>query len=154
MWLIFALASRMPDTFKVFPGLNVVLPAEHTRLLVPDVLAVRLADVDVERNPLSIPASAVPLAVEVVSPSSTTHDRFTKPALYAEAGIPHHWRVEIGRDGPTVHVHALVAGGETDLDGAMYARTHVVRPGQTVTVDAPWPVTLTPPRRVQLSLES
>jgi Uma2 family endonuclease len=151
-WLSRALTAGMPDDHDVLPGANVVLPAERTRLLVPDVLVVRLADLDL-RRPLAAPASAVPLAVEVVSPSSTTHDRFTKPALYAEAGVAHYWRVECGvpghsrsdglgagRDGPTVHVYALADGG------AAYTRTHVVRPGETVALDAPWPVILTRPR--------
>jgi Uma2 family endonuclease len=34
------------------------------------------------------------LAVEVMSPSSVTDDRLTKPAQYARAGIPHYWRLE------------------------------------------------------------
>jgi Uma2 family endonuclease len=138
-WLHEALLPNKPVDIDILPGANVLLPAEPAQLLVPDVLAVRATDIDVRANPLAVPASAVPLAVEVVSPSSTTHDRFTKPALYAQAGIANYWRVEIGPDGPTVHVYALV------VDGATYARAHVVRPGRTVAVDAPWPVTLTPP---------
>jgi Uma2 family endonuclease len=138
-WLHEALLPNKPTGIDVLPGANVLLPAKPTRLLVPDVLAVRATDIDIRDNPLAVPASAVPLAVEVVSPSSTTHDRFTKPALYAQAGVPHYWRVETGPDGPTVHVYTLVA------DAASYTRAHVVRPGATVAVDAPWPVTLTPP---------
>jgi Uma2 family endonuclease len=161
-WLIRALLADMPDGYDVLPGANVLLPGEPTRLLVPDVLAVRTSDIDAGDNPLAVPAAAVPLAVEVVSPSSTTHDRFTKPALYAEAGIPNYWRVEHGKDGPTVHVYTLTAGsgihtthtdagtdsgGDTDIDGgrAGYTRTHLIRPGQTTTLDVPWKVTLTPP---------
>jgi Uma2 family endonuclease len=140
-WLHEALFAHKPAGVDVLEGANVLLPAEPTRLLVPDVLVVRTTDIDPGRNPLAVPASAVPLAVEVVSPSSATHDRFTKPALYAEAGIPNHWRVEHGEDGPTVHVYTLVV----DAGGAGYARTHVVRPGQTTTLDVPWKVTLTPP---------
>ncbi len=34
------------------------------------------------------------LAVEVVSPESTSRDRETKPTKYARAGIAHYWRVE------------------------------------------------------------
>jgi hypothetical protein len=149
-----ALLVNKPADVYVFEGANVLLPAEPTRLLVPDVLVVRAADIDLDGNPSAVPASAVPLAVEVVSPSSTTHDRFTKPVLYAEAGVPNYWRVECGVPGhsrsdglgagpagPTVHVYALAAGV------AAYTRTHLVRPGQTVVVDAPWPVTLTAPER-------
>jgi Uma2 family endonuclease len=37
----------------------------------------------------------VHLAVEVMSPSSVSTDRITKPAQYAAAGIPHLWRLEL-----------------------------------------------------------
>jgi Uma2 family endonuclease len=144
-WLHEALLVNRPADVFVVEGANVVLPAERTRLLIPDVLAVRRADIDVGDNPLAASASAMLLAVEVVSPSSTTHDRFTKPALYAEAGVPSYWRVETGRDGPTVHVYALAADHRADSGGAAYTRTHVVHPGQSAVVDAPWKVTLSPP---------
>ncbi len=155
-WLMRALLAELPDEYDVVAGANVLLPAEPTRLLVPDVLAVRLTDIGTNSDPLAVPATAVPIAVEVVSPSSTAHDRFTKPALYAEAGIPHYWRVETGHNGPTVHLYALAteateATEATDLaadaDSAVYTRTHVVRPGQTTTVEVPWKITLTPPQR-------
>ncbi len=145
-WLDRTIAAGMPEGYDVLPGANVLLPAEPTRLLVPDVLVVRTTDIDARDNPLAVPASAVPLAVEIVSPSSTTHDRFTKPALYAEAGIPHYWRVESDHDGPTVHVYALAADS-AGTGTAGYTRTHVIRPGQTTTVDVSWKVTLTPPQR-------
>jgi Uma2 family endonuclease len=141
MWLALALVAEMPDGYEILQGANVILPAEQARLLIPDVLAVRKPDDDAYGDAPAFPASAVPLAAEVVSPSSATHDRFTKPALFAEAGIPNYWRVEIGKDGPTAHLYALVA------DAAAYTRTHVVRPGQSVIVDVPWKVVLTPPER-------
>lgn len=34
-------------------------------------------------------------------------DRHRKPQLYAEAGIPHFWRVEFVDDRPTVYVYEL-----------------------------------------------
>ncbi|GAA0913700.1 Uma2 family endonuclease [Virgisporangium aurantiacum] len=43
----------------------------------------------------AVPLAAVYTAVEVVSPSSAFLDRGTKPDLYAEAGIPCYWRVEL-----------------------------------------------------------
>jgi Uma2 family endonuclease len=47
------------------------------------------------------------LAVEVVSPGSRSEDRIRKPLEYAEAGIPHFWRIE-REDGPaTVHMFGL-----------------------------------------------
>ena len=46
------------------------------------------------------------LAVEVMSPSSVSTDRVSKPAQYAAAGIPYFWRLE-----PDVLViHALEGG--------------------------------------------
>ncbi|MEW2578971.1 Uma2 family endonuclease [Streptomyces syringium] len=51
-----------------------------------------------------VPVGAVSLALEVVSHGSRSDDRFRKPALYAEAGIPHYWRVERGEDDlPVLH---------------------------------------------------
>ena len=34
------------------------------------------------------------LAVEVLSPSTSRHDRFTKRKLYQQVGIPHYWVVD------------------------------------------------------------
>ncbi|GIH75038.1 Uma2 family endonuclease [Planobispora longispora] len=52
-------------------------------------------------------AADVLLAVEVVSEESAERDRKRKPQLYAEAGIPHFWRVEYENDCPAVYVHEL-----------------------------------------------
>ncbi|MFD6948544.1 restriction endonuclease [Nocardiopsis sp. TSRI0078] len=50
---------------------------------------------------------AVALAVEVVSPESVERDRHREPQLYAEAGIPHFWRVENNDNAPVVYVYEL-----------------------------------------------
>lgn len=49
------------------------------------------------------------LAVEVVSPDSRERDREVKPRKYAEAGVPHFWRVEQDEDKglPVVYVYEL-----------------------------------------------
>ncbi|MEU0570813.1 Uma2 family endonuclease [Nonomuraea sp. NPDC005983] len=53
-------------------------------------------------------ADDVLLVVEVVSPESKVRDRRRKPVLYAEAGIPHFWRVESDpSDRPVVYVYEL-----------------------------------------------
>ncbi|MFC7584053.1 Uma2 family endonuclease [Nonomuraea antimicrobica] len=49
-------------------------------------------------------AADVVLAVEVVSPESAVRDRERKPVLYAEAGIPHYWRIEEIHGQPAVFV--------------------------------------------------
>jgi Uma2 family endonuclease len=75
-----------------------------------------------------LPAASVLLAVEIVSPGSERTDRWLKPLEYADAGIPHFWRVEpddtvlrfrlvdgvyteVGKD----PLDALLAGGVPDL---------------------------------------
>ncbi|MFE2723146.1 Uma2 family endonuclease [Kitasatospora sp. NPDC059327] len=51
-----------------------------------------------------LPIESVALAVEVVSQGSRSDDRFRKPGIYAESGIPYYWRVERGVDDlPIVH---------------------------------------------------
>lgn len=52
-------------------------------------------------------AEDVILAVEVVSPESSVRDRKRKPVLYAEAGIPHFWRIEESNGLPVVYVYEL-----------------------------------------------
>ncbi|SCF07083.1 Uma2 family endonuclease [Micromonospora mirobrigensis] len=79
----------------------------------------------------------VALVVEVESPNSRRHDRFIKPALYAEAGIPHYWRVERGDFGPVVYRYQLVKDVHYDLLGT-------VGPDDPVPVDEPWPMRLDP----------
>jgi Uma2 family endonuclease len=138
-WLLATLTKSAPTDHVVIPGANLLLPAPPTRLFVPDVLAVYPPPgLDMDDH-LTLPPDLVPLAAEVVSRSSVTMDRITKPALYAEAGVGHFWRVERGPDGPTVHVFAL--------SGGAYKRIHLVRPGERVEVDAPWPIPLAPPVR-------
>jgi Uma2 family endonuclease len=40
------------------------------------------------------PAEVI-VAIEIESPGSHVEDRATKPALYAQYGIPHYWRIEL-----------------------------------------------------------
>ncbi|MGW6056394.1 Uma2 family endonuclease [Streptomyces sp. NPDC055189] len=49
------------------------------------------------------------LAIEVVSPDSRERDREVKPRKYAEAGVPHFWRVEQDEEKglPVVYVFEL-----------------------------------------------
>lgn len=85
-----------------------------------------------------VPVKAVALVVEVVSHGSRADDRFRKPGMYAEAGVPSFWRVERGEDDcPVVHEFRL------DPDTGVYApapggaaHTGVLR------TDEPFPVEL------------
>ncbi|GGP15910.1 hypothetical protein GCM10012278_77740 [Nonomuraea glycinis] len=65
-------------------------------------------------------AKDVVLAIEVVSPESEERDRHRKPALYAEAGIPHFWRVESDSGRPVVYVHELDPPTSTYVPTGIY----------------------------------
>ncbi len=104
-------------------------------MLVPDVLVAHTAAVWSGRSVLS-PADLL-LAVEVVSPSSATTDRITKPTLYVEAGVPAYWRVELeGAGAPTVVTYQLT--------GTAYVQQATASPGNAVSLDWPLVVELAP----------
>jgi Uma2 family endonuclease len=86
----------------------------------------------------------VQLVVEVVSPESAHRDRTVKLRKYAEAGIPHYWRVEDEHGAPVVHVYEL------DQPVGAYAPAGIFR--GSLNRPVPFPVSLdldelTPPRR-------
>ena len=76
---------------EVLEAVNVALPGG--KLLVPDVVVVAAGAVG--ETTTRIPCEAVLAVVEVVSPSTVSIDRAVKPVMYAEAGIPVYWRVEL-----------------------------------------------------------
>jgi len=98
---------------------------------VADVLADRVADTD----PVRYASSAVRLVVEIVSPGSRATDRAIKPELYAEAGIPAYWRLELT---PAPHLITYT------LDGDHYAAATTLQAGQLGELLAPFPVRLDP----------
>lgn len=72
----------------------------------PDVLVIDAVVADDDDRTYYEPAE-VHLVVEVVSPESEERDRKAKPPRYAEAGIPHFWRVEENDGKPVVYVYEL-----------------------------------------------
>lgn len=104
-WLHRALAQAAGADVEVLEAVNVALPGG--KLLVPDVVVVfaDAADEGVTR----LPCEAVAAVVEIVSPSTVSMDRAIKPLIYAEAGIPVYWRVEL-QDKPKIVVSSLSRG--------------------------------------------
>jgi Uma2 family endonuclease len=136
-WLRRALERSIPPGLDVFENVGVLLTPDPLRYVIPDLTALRVpTDGSRDLRPY-LPPADVHLAVEIVSRGSMTFDRVTKPALYAEAGIPRYWRVERSDTGVTVHVHALAGGGLKEI--------RIVRPGETAGLTDPRPITLTPP---------
>ncbi len=75
------------------------------------------------------------VAVEIVSPSTRSDDRFRKPALYAQAGIPCYLRVEL--DPPHVVAYRIGADG-------LYEEAGRADAGAVLTLTEPFPITIDP----------
>jgi Uma2 family endonuclease len=98
---------------------------------VPDLAVVR-AGVAVRPREVAYAVSHFGLLIEIVSPTSTGMDRVLKPAKYAAAGVPCHWRVETE---PAVEVVAYEL-----VDGA-YRETARLSTGSD-SLPAPYPVVI------------
>ncbi|PAU50490.1 hypothetical protein CK936_02230 [Streptomyces albireticuli] len=99
--LYFRLRSSLREPFTVNCEQAVAL--DDRNVPKPDVVVFDKRGLDIHTVDC-IPGEKTALAIEVVSPGSRLEDRFLKPALYAEAGIAHYWRVERGEDDlPVVH---------------------------------------------------
>lgn len=111
---------------EILEGVNVVLPSG---LVVPDLV---VADAGATADdPVTIDIDAVQLVVELVAPGNSTMDRKIKPMLYAEAAIPHFWRLEFD-PAPMLVIYELEAG--------RYVERATALSGATTQVDVPFPM--------------
>jgi Uma2 family endonuclease len=111
---------------EVFEAVNVETPAG---LVIPDVAVVQAEAA--RRAELTLPASAMVAVIEIVSPSTRRFDRLVKPGVYAEAGIPAYWRVELE---PTVTLSVFA------LRRGKYTETTVVHAGEPAAVSVPYAI--------------
>ncbi|MDI3408091.1 Uma2 family endonuclease [Streptomyces cavernicola] len=100
--LTFALRQAAPDGFEAEREMTVRLDKKSRPE--PDVL---VATAPYEPDRTSYLPDEVALVVEVVSEESADRDRSLKPFKYAQAEIPHFWRVEDEEGEPAVHVYEL-----------------------------------------------
>lgn len=126
-----ALEATAPPGLMIVEGVGVVLAPDQRPI--PDLVVVQGADPDSELY--NVPAEQVVLAAEVVSPSTRSSDRFTKPALYSEAKIPCYLRVELD----LLHVVGYHLGGD-----GLYREAARAKPGTVLRLDAPFPLTVDP----------
>jgi Uma2 family endonuclease len=129
--LVAMLRPTVPADLAVLETVDVVI---RDSVLEPDVLIVRRAAIT--REAKRFEPQDVVMVVEVESPSSRRFDRLVKPSVYAEAGIEHYWRVDLDQAGPTLVLY--------ELAGSAYRMTRSVPAGESVQVNAPFPVELRP----------
>jgi Uma2 family endonuclease len=130
--LLRRLADQAPPSFEVVEALGIHMPGGS--VLVPDLLVVEAEPLWTNQSGI-LDASAVQLVVEIVSPGSITMDRLAKPNLYAKAGIPAFWLVEIEM-GPSISTYLLGKGS--------YALEGSARSGELLAVTRPFSMTLDP----------
>jgi Uma2 family endonuclease len=123
------LEKAAPQDLHILEAVGVILGQDQRPI--PDVVVVRR----LTPRTNNFPADQVALAAEVVSPSTRSHDRFRKPALYAQAGIPAYLRVELD----PLHVVAY----RLDDEG-VYAEYGRAPAGETISLDVPFPVSFDP----------
>ncbi|MEW1642935.1 Uma2 family endonuclease [Streptomyces sp. NPDC091219] len=97
-----ALMAQAPTGFEVEREMTILLDARNRPE--PDLL---LTDLTYDPDRTWYAPEDVKLVVEAVSPESAHRDRTVKLRKYAEAGIPHYWRIEDEDGAPAVHVYEL-----------------------------------------------
>ncbi|MFC8720823.1 Uma2 family endonuclease [Kitasatospora sp. NPDC057198] len=125
------LGAAATAPFEVLEAVNVLVP---DGLLIPD-LVVADAAAAAEAG-ATLHADDVVVAIEIASPSTRVIDRRTKPGLYAAAGIPHYWRLDLD-PAPRLHLGRLAPDGSGYLD-------RTVPPGGSTALTEPFPLDLDP----------
>lgn len=113
---------------------DVVLPAPDVTRVQPDLVVGRAVDISAKRFD-----EAPLLVVEILSPSTRATDRDFKKAIFAQGGCPHYWIVDA--DDPSVVAWELVDGEYVEVGRA--------RAEETLTLEQPFPVTVTPQRLIE-----
>ena len=99
------------DRLHAVTGVGIEISTAIRTALIPDVALLNTLPTTV-----SFPASALILAVEIWSPGNSSHERDTKVAGYAIAGVPYLWTVELNTVRRTANVHAYELVGGTYRD--------------------------------------
>ncbi len=117
--LTFTLEAQTPDTLEVEREMTIRLDERNRPE--PDLVVVAAAEY--RKNRTWFAPDEVLLAVEVVSPESEHRDRTVKVRKYAEAGIPHYWRIEEENDLPVAHVYELDRSTSTYIPVGIFRGT-------------------------------
>ncbi|MFF3602539.1 Uma2 family endonuclease [Streptomyces sp. NPDC002463] len=127
------LYSVIPDDWEVFQTQSLAVRA-RSGMFIPDLVVV---SEDVLDEPGSyIPAEVALLVAEVTSPSNANHDRITKAAAYARAGVPLYLLIDaFAPGGPTVTLYG-------EPKGDVYRVLSAVPFGEKIHLPAPFDLAL------------
>ncbi|MER5600574.1 Uma2 family endonuclease [Streptomyces sp. NPDC002265] len=127
------LYSVIPDNWGIYQTMAIAVPS-RMGMLIPDLVVTPRPDHPEADS--HIPAGLAELVVEVTSRSNARHDRISKPAAYAAAGIPFYLLVDRwAPDGPTVTLYG-------EPKGDVYRPLSTAKFGEAVKLPAPFDLEL------------
>ncbi|PJE96719.1 restriction endonuclease [Streptomyces carminius] len=124
------LDRSIPEDWYVYQTQGVSVPSRGG-IYIPDLVV--MSEAVLETAPgSSVPAGEAELVVEITSPSNARHDRLSKPAGYARAGVPLYLLVDRwAPGGPTVTLYG-------EPKGDVYRVLHSGKFGDKVHLPAPF----------------
>jgi Uma2 family endonuclease len=127
------LYTVLPEDWNVYQTLAVAVPS-RSGMYIPDLVVVPDAALAEPGN--YIPATAAELVVEITSKSNASHDRISKAAGYAHAGIPLYLLIDsYAPGGPTVTLY-----GEPKCD--VYRVLQAGKFGDAIRLPEPFDLTI------------
>jgi Uma2 family endonuclease len=123
------LYSVIPDDWGIYQTLSIAVPS-RLGVFIPDLVVVpRQTETDADTH---IPAGLAELVVEVTSKSNARHDRVSKPAAYATAGIPFYLLVDRwAPEGPSATLYG-------EPRGDVYRLLSTAKFGEPLKLPAPF----------------
>ncbi|GAA4998396.1 MULTISPECIES: Uma2 family endonuclease [Streptomyces] len=127
------LYAVIPDRWGIYQTLALSVPS-RLGMLIPDLVVTQLPDHT--ESDTHIPAALAELVVEVTSKSNARHDRISKPAAYATAGIPLYLLVDRwAPGGPTATLYG-------EPKGDVYRVLSAAKFGDPLKLPAPFDLTI------------
>ncbi|MEU3373226.1 Uma2 family endonuclease [Streptomyces sp. NPDC006660] len=129
-----ALLGVIPEDWNPHQTLGVAIPS-RLGLYIPDLVVVPDAVVDAEPGSF-VPAAAAELVVEITSKANAVHDRVTKAAGYAVAGVPLYLLIDRWAPaGPTTILYG-------DPKGGVYRVLQTAKFGEVIQLPEPFALAL------------
>lgn len=123
------LYSVIPEDWEIFQTRAIAVPS-RLGMLIPDLVVAPVPECS--ETDTHIPAALAELVVEVTSKSNARHDRISKPAAYATAGIPLYLLVDRwAPDGPTATLYG-------EPKGDVYRPVTIAKFGEAIKLPAPF----------------